>query len=162
VIDGQHETGVVQMIAAFMTLALTASSLGPADPSPLTSTLVDLLRLTDEYRQCLILDKTRATEPRDSYFAEGGTSAENLDLSLSDRTDHLFKKLIEQGRQGELVDAFRRINYGKVDESQCKDFDPYFGPADLKLMEAEKLAGIPSDEAREARRRGRPQRPRRN
>ena len=104
--------------------------------------LVDLLRLSDEYRQCLILDKTQAESPRDTFFADGGTSAENLNFLLSDRVDRLLKHLILTGKSDDLIEAIRRVAYDKVDEAQCKDFDPYYDPVLEKVIDLEKAVGI--------------------
>jgi hypothetical protein len=107
----------------------------------LTSALVEALRLSDQYRQCLVLDRTRQ-EPRDTFFAEFGTSAENLDLQLSDRWDLLLKHLIQFGRKDELLDALRSVTYDVVDATRCEDFDPYYGPALEKLINLEGMVGL--------------------
>jgi hypothetical protein len=126
----------------------TARTSGPAESAPasaLTTLLVDLLRLSDDYRQCLILDKTQAASGRDTFTAEGGASSENLDLLLADGTDRLFKHLIQSGKGEALLNAFARVTYRNVDEAQCVDFDPYYGPALEKLEEVERFVGLPRE-----------------
>ena len=119
--------------------------------------LAELFRLSDEYRQCLILDKSRASEPIDTYSAEFGSSAENLDLLLSDRQDSILKQLIEQRRGGEIIDAIRLVRYTQVKDDYCRYFDPYFGPALDKLEELEAAVGLTAEGGQKRRR---PQRPR--
>jgi hypothetical protein len=121
-----------------------------------SGSLTELFRLSDEYRQCLLLDKTSAAAPQDTYFAEGGTSSENLDLLLADREDHLLKELIKQGRGPEILKALAQVEYRQVNEDQCYDFDPYFGPALEQLMALEKMAGVQTQSGRKRTRHQRP------
>lgn len=143
----------------FMSLMLAGQPLLAASGTPNTAGLLsELFQLSDEYRQCLILDKSQAAEARDTPFAEGGTSAENLDLMLSDRQDRLLKRLVAQGKSNEIIDAIRSVRYTQVDERRCSDFDPYYGPALTKLEELERGAGF---EPERFQVRSRPQRTRR-
>lgn len=128
---------------AFVTLMLAAQPMqAPAPISKTTTTLMELFRLTDEYRQCLILDKSQAERPRDSYFASGGMSAENLDLMLADRQDRLLKRLTATGKGNDVIDALRGVRLTQVDADRCRDFDPYFESALKPLEELEAEAGI--------------------
>jgi len=122
-----------------------------------TSSLVDLFRVSDEYRQCLVLDKGLAAQPRDTYFAEGGTSAENLDLMLADGQDRLLKHLVEHGKSDVIINAIQKVHYTQVNEETCRDFDPYYSPALEKLVDLEKMVGL---EVRAKQKRWRPQRSR--
>jgi hypothetical protein len=124
-----------------LSLVLAAQSV-PVPTPDLTASLIELFRRSDEYRQCLILDKSLASEPRDTFFAEGGTSAENLDFLLSDRQDRLLKRLIEQGKGKSIIDAIQLVRFAQVDEDRCRDFDPYYGPALNALEELERIAGL--------------------
>lgn len=142
---------------ALMILLLASSSVPALDkPTSVADSLVELFRLTDEYRQCLVLDRSLRDQPRDTFFAEGGTSAENLDLSLSDKQDRLLKFLIGRGRGEEVLDAIQRVQLSQVHAEQCRDFDPYYGPASDKLRELEQLVGLNDQEGQKRWRRDRP------
>lgn len=130
------------MITLLSLLLAIQSAQVPTRTPDLTASLIELFRRSDEYRQCLILDKSRASEPRDTYFAEGGTSAENLDLLMADRQDRLLKALIEQGRGKAIIDAIQQARYAQVDDGRCRDFDPYYVPALSALEDLEKIAGL--------------------
>ncbi|RZF59087.1 hypothetical protein EWE75_23625 [Sphingomonas populi] len=131
---------------ALMIMVLASQPLLTASEAPNTARLLgELFQLSDEYRQCLILDKSRPLELRDTYFAEGGRSAENLDLMLSDRQDRLLKRLIKRGKSKEIIEAIERVEYIQVNDEKCRDFDPYYGPALTKLEELERSAGAEPD-----------------
>lgn len=143
------------MIALFSLILATQPTAVSVQAPDITASLIEFFRLSDQYRQCLVLDKSLAATPRDTYTAEGGTSAENLDLLLSDRQDRLLKNLIEKGKGTEIIDAIRRVRYTQVDEGQCRDFDPYYSPVLDKLEDLERVAGL---EAANGQVRSRPQR----
>ena len=134
-----YEDGMIALISLVL---VSQPLLTASETSNAAGLLSELFKLSDEYRQCLILDKSRAAQPRDSYFSEGGMSAENLDLMLSDRQDWLLKRLIKQGKGMEIIDAIEHVKYTQVNESRCRDFDPYYGPALTKLEELERSTDL--------------------